>query len=337
MIPWLQKAAAKHVRVIEQQNRFPDELMVAFVDEAQAEHARTVEAERQRKELVRLYKEQVMQEKEEAKQRRRAAREAHKKASELKKLKSEVNQEFVVKGEPRDNIMIQDMLEVTGNFQKTPMVGVVGGLLGQFILVFSAVQKKWGKDLKGEPTDAESGFLSHRVVQNFLFLYLDSKMRTEKLVLCVGKAYEDFLLSLEKPLQLNEMRVMKESNYQRFRQILSDTALYGDPILRLLREQAKELGLSAKAYDTVYEGLWDLYCKKPQTADLTAKRLEGFLQKVKLVVPPVQAFDEEGNMLPSALDLPLKAIVRIRIPLKRPVGEVPVQENDQTAEDNGTH
>jgi hypothetical protein len=38
-------------------------------------------------------------------------------------------------------------------------------------------------------------------------------MRTEKMVLQVGKEVENFLNSLEKPLQLNEMRVMKEANY----------------------------------------------------------------------------------------------------------------------------
>lgn len=42
-------------------------------------------------------------------------------------------------------------------------------------------------------------------------------MRTEKLTFQVGKAVEVFLQSLEKPLALNEMRVMKESNYIRFR------------------------------------------------------------------------------------------------------------------------
>jgi hypothetical protein len=33
----------------------------------------------------------------------------------------------------------------------------------------------------------------------------------------VGKEVERFLNSLEKPLQLNEMRVMKDANYTRFR------------------------------------------------------------------------------------------------------------------------
>jgi hypothetical protein len=82
------------------------------------------------------------------------------------------------------------------------------------------------------------------------------------------------------------MRVMKEANYQKFRQLLSDTSMYGDEILRILKEHSKKLGISKKAYDAVYEGLWDLYCKKPQTPDITAKKLDGFLQRIKLVIPP---------------------------------------------------
>lgn len=77
----------------------------------------------------------------------------------------------------------------------------------------------------------------------------------------VGKAVEEFLNTLEKPLALNEMRVMKESNYLKFRQILSDTELYGDPILKLLREES--LGIPPEVFDLIYESFWDLYCKKP--------------------------------------------------------------------------
>ena len=38
-------------------------------------------------------------------------------------------------------------------------------------------------------------------------------MKSEKLILQVGKAVETFLNTLDRPLQLNEMRVMKEANY----------------------------------------------------------------------------------------------------------------------------
>ena len=101
----------------------------------------------------------------------------------------------------------------------------------------------------------------------------------------MGKSVEDFLLSLDKPLQLNEMRVMKDANYLRFREILSDGQLYGDRILSLFKTHHKQLSLSHKAYDAVYEGLFDLYCKRPQVPDLTPKKLEqaGFVQKVKLI------------------------------------------------------
>lgn len=88
----------------------------------------------------------------------------------------------------------------------------------------------------------------------------------------VGKAVEDFLMGLEKPLALNEMRIMKESNYIKFRQILSDTSLYGDPILKIMKEQ--HMGISSEVYDMVYESFWDLYCKKPKTPDILPKKLD---------------------------------------------------------------
>jgi hypothetical protein len=40
-------------------------------------------------------------------------------------------------------------------------------------------------------------------------------------------------------------------------------SVYGDEVLALLREHHELFGLSAEAYDMVYEGFWDLYCKKP--------------------------------------------------------------------------
>lgn len=87
-----------------------------------------------------------------------------------------------------------------------------------------------------------------------------------------------------------------------------------------MKDNARDIKLSTKAFDLVYEGLWDLYCKKSLSPELIPKKLEGFVQRIKLLTPPQNTFDEEGNLLAqSAVILPLKAIVRIRIPLKRPV------------------
>ena len=65
-------------------------------------------------------------------------------------------------------------------------------MVGQIILCFHAVQRHWKKD--------KIEILNPKIVQNFLYLYIDAKMRTEKLILQVGKAVEDFLNGLEKPL-----------------------------------------------------------------------------------------------------------------------------------------
>ncbi len=125
---------------------------------------------------------------------------------------------------------------------------------------------------------------------------------------------------------------MKESNYIKFRQLLSDPAQYGDEVLALLAEHGDKLGLSKAAYDMVYEGFWDLYCKKPHaSAEIPVKKLEGFLSKVKLIVPPSDTQDEEGNVTPAVTKLPLKAIIRIRIPMNRPKNE---QADDEVPDDN---
>lgn len=102
-------------------------------------------------------------------------------------------------------------------------------------------------------------------------------MKTDKMVMMVGKAYEDFIFGLEKPLNLNEMRIMKEANYLKLRSILSDPALQGDEILVKMKTHAKEIGLSPEVFDSVWEGFWDIYCRKPSThSDLNSKKVEAF-------------------------------------------------------------
>ena len=106
-------------------------------------------------------------------------------------------------------IQDQELVEINGNYTASPnnIVGGLGGMIGQLMLVFNAIQKHYKTD--------EIDFTSAKIVQNFIFKFIDSQMKTDKMVMMVGKAYEDFLISLEKPLNLNEMRIMKEANYVR--------------------------------------------------------------------------------------------------------------------------
>jgi len=154
-------AATGHLFGLEQVGLVPDDIVGGFFDETEKEHEQTVEAERLRREMVRLQKEQAEKEREEAKQQRRAAREAARKAKELQKLKDEVHAEFVAKGDHREGILLQDLVEINGNYLRGPIVGGLGGLLGQLILCFSAIHKKWKKEIEA---DAEGGFLSPKIV-----------------------------------------------------------------------------------------------------------------------------------------------------------------------------
>ena len=61
---------------------------------------------------------------------RREARERRRKQQEFEKLKAEIKKIFVDKGEVRDGITTQDLLDINGNFEKgKPFAGAIGGQL----------------------------------------------------------------------------------------------------------------------------------------------------------------------------------------------------------------
>lgn len=256
VLPWLFSKVEELVEEIDVAVNFSDVLVGKNVDSEMKAHEDTVQAERDRRAAVQKAIEDAAAQKIEEKRKRKEARELQRKQASLRALKDELNARFVQKAEHKENLIGLEMMNINGFHQKQNVQGVIGGFLGQLIIVlsgaFEVAQKHKIED-----------FLTPIVVQNFLLNYIDQKMKTDKFTLLVGKEIETFLNTLEKPLQLNEMRVMKEANYQKFRSLLSDVSIYGDEVLALLREQHELFGLSAEVYDIVYEGFWDLYCKKP--------------------------------------------------------------------------
>ena len=156
----------------------------------------------------------------------------------------------------------------------------------------------------------------------------------------VDGKYEQFLQGLANPLSLNEMRTMKEKNYQQFRELLSNYT--GSPVLRLMKENQEALGLDPEVFDLVYEGFWDLYSFHPQCMDLSARKLQVWIQKIVLSVRPgteVEPVDDakddddeakdgdddaaEKRPLTSTREMdrsgadkidPIDAVVRVKIP-----------------------
>lgn len=85
-------------------------------------------------------------------------------------------------------------------------------------------------------------------------------------------------------MKLNEMRIMKEPNYSLFRELIRDPSRIGDKFFSDFYSHAEELGVALNTFHIVYEGFWDLYCKKPFPHDLTAKKLEGWINRINVTV-----------------------------------------------------
>lgn len=76
------------------------------------------------------------------KQRRKEEREAKKKAEEIARLREEVNEKYVEKVVPVDEILKQDIKEIDGwGEEGKPAVTAIGGFLGQLMIVLNTVAK----------------------------------------------------------------------------------------------------------------------------------------------------------------------------------------------------
>lgn len=171
-----------------------------------------------------------------------------------------------------------------------------------------------------EPVIKEKGWFTKQNIQNFIHHFVAEKLPFAQMQITVGHAFQKFLAGLEKPMELGKMRVMKEPNYSRFREILRNPKLFGDRVLSKLVIDSEKVGISQNSFHMVHEGFWDLYCRKPATTDLTSKKLDGWHELIALRVPTWEApaEPEEGEE-PASLDdqgLPVKAVTRIRIPFK---------------------
>ena len=155
---------------------------------------------------------------------------------------------------------------------------------------------------------------------------------------------------------------MKEDKYEFMRSLL--TKYMGSPILRIIKENQKELDMDPDVFDLVYEGFWDLYTMRPKLMDVRSKKLLEFISKIKLTSGPERESDpvkepeaaEEGKEeeeevtsktgrpdinieTPDVID-PIVAVVRLKIPkvplepeLDEDGQEIPVEVDESDLED----
>jgi len=183
VLPWLYTTVESLVNDMQVQVDFSDVLVGSNVNHELSVHEKTVQAERDRKEAVKRSIEEAAQKKLEDKRKRKEQRELAKKAAGLKAMKEDLYAKFIAKGESKDSVLSQEFSEINGFYSKTNGVGAIGGFLGQMILVIAGAAKIAEKN---KITD----FFEPRVIQNFIFTFIETKLKTEKFTFMVGIEYE---------------------------------------------------------------------------------------------------------------------------------------------------
>ena len=142
---------------------------------------------------------------------------------------------------------------------------------------------------------------------------------------------------------------MKPDKYEQLRALLSN--FVGSPALRIIKDNMARLDMDPEVFDLVYEGFWDLYTFHPQLRDVSARKLQAWIQKVRLQSGPDRTSpadnaeqenqeenqgEEEKEQPASAgadqglgedkID-PVTAVVRLKIP-KVEVQQEPTYDDD---------
>ena len=91
----------------------------------------------------------------EEKRKRKEAREAKRRAEELAALKAEIQMGFIEKGTSAADVAVQEILNIDGFDAKEPVIGSLGGLLGQIIITLSIIEKNFNRQLTSKSTKSK--------------------------------------------------------------------------------------------------------------------------------------------------------------------------------------
>lgn len=114
-----------------------DQVVVDAFERSNSLHAKALARERQRKDDIVYSAEQKIIRKELERQARREAREQRRKQEEYDKLRLEIKKGFIDRGEIKDGMTSQDLLDVNGSYEKNKnFAGTLGGQLMQILFAF---------------------------------------------------------------------------------------------------------------------------------------------------------------------------------------------------------
>lgn len=142
VMPWLYGETAKYTANLNSYEQYPNRMIVEFMADEINEHTETVQKHREAVKAKKLAIQREEEQKQIDKQRRREERAAKKKAAEIAALRETVEKEFISKGVPVEEILKSPLVEANGyGTKETPIIGMLGGWLGQIMIVFNTLAK----------------------------------------------------------------------------------------------------------------------------------------------------------------------------------------------------
>ena len=250
VLPWLFEQTEKFVNEGAAFNSYPNTIVASHIEDKSAHHVKKVEEHRKLLADRRQAAEDAAAQKKAEKLARREERERLRKEAERKELENKIEKAFIEPHQSVTEVAAVNIIEIDGwnHSQKQHIVTAIGGFFGQLITILNTVAHyypqldrsvKSGKSGRSKPpasrgeTDADKeskaasqaaaddvlsekeiprNILNASVVQNFIYTYINEKLKGEEptLDLFVDGRFEKFLNDLPQPLQLNEIRSLKD-------------------------------------------------------------------------------------------------------------------------------
>lgn len=130
----------------EEQAAYPTKLLDFWMSEEAATHQRTVKEHQERVSAAEAAAAQAERDRITAKAERKAQREANKLAEQIQALREQIEGDFVSKAATAEGIVFQEFTDIDGHGQKdTQSVTVLGGFLGQLMMVLHTIQRHYAR------------------------------------------------------------------------------------------------------------------------------------------------------------------------------------------------
>lgn len=258
ILPWMYGTTWEMM----EENKMMDEILLNLVGNAfgvvAGEHGTALDKERDKK----LKKKKDEEDKKEArkleKEKNRLEMIEKKRIDDLKALELNVENNLVNKGDVRNEMIKQEIVEITGNYQNTHSVGVPGGLITELaIALTSAFELSPNKD-----------WLNENNIFKFVVLYIADKMGCPQYSVYLGPHFNQLITS--KGLKLDTLHLMDAETEKEFVNLYK-TGENDDMILKMIKDQSAEFNIDPKIIEILREAILKLLIKKQTEKEAQGK------------------------------------------------------------------